>query len=541
MEELDFVESDEEYHEMEGKDEEEEEECEIEDDDVYLGKKRRKNETAPKSNKKTKTATKATKVTSKKTTKVVAKKAVKKATKVASKKSIKKADIPVIENWDEYMTENPSLLEVQEMIEKLNSTNGSNEKQIILSQHPQCAKALLYVNHPFWKYGVSSENVEKLKPKLGQSFKKLGKSSSDIFHMLDMLKDGIVTGHAAISTVLWFINDNKRYKDLIYCFIDKNLKIRCNSLSINKVFPGLVPIFSVSLANKYTEKLAAKIDFENVPWYASRKFDGVRTIIYINDEGDIKFYSREGNEFVTLGVVERKLKPLGFKGVIFDCEACIMKPDGTDDFKRIVSEIKKISGEIKNPRMYVFDMVTLEEFHAAESERTFEERINVLCETLTDDLEPVLTVATQTVLRDEEHLTELANEAIENEWEGVMIKNGHASYEAKRTNNLLKVKKFEREEFKVKSVERGPFRVVKNGKEAEIVTMTNIIIDVRGYDVSVGSGFSLEERELYSKQPGKIMGKMVSIQYQEESTDKNGKPSLRFPTFKGLYDGKRDI
>ena len=40
-------------------------------------------------------------------------------------------------------------------------------------------------------------------------------------------------------------------------------------------------------------------DFENEDWYVSQKLDGVRCLA-INIDGDIKFYSRQGNEFETL-------------------------------------------------------------------------------------------------------------------------------------------------------------------------------------------------------------------------------------------------
>jgi DNA ligase-1 len=504
--------------EVEIDDEEDDEDCIVEEDTAYTTKKEK-----PKKRKKPE---KKSEKGEKKTTK--------------SKKT--KKDIVVIEDWEEYMETNPSLLDIQEMVEKLNSTNAAIEKQIILSEYPHCIKALLYVNHPFWKYGVTSSNIEDTKKKLLHTYKKLGKRSKDVFHMLDMLKERVVTGHAAISTVLWFINDNKSYKELIYNLIDKNLNIRCNALSINKVYPKLIKMFKVALANKLTEKITEKLDFENTNWYASRKFDGVRTIIYIDENGEIKFYSREGNPFVTLGVIERKLKPLGLTNIIIDCEACELNEDGSENFQKIVGNIKKLSGEIKRPRMYVFDMLTLDEFHATESERTFEERMEGIPDILTEELEPEIVITAQSLIKGEEHLCELSSEAVDKKWEGIMIRKGDSIYEGKRTNNLLKVKKFEREEFMVTGIEKGYIREVINGKDKKIMTMSNIIIDIGGSEVGVGTGFTMEQRDLFFKNPKLIVGKLASIQFQERTMNKNGKKSIRFPSFKGLYDGPvRDI
>ena len=57
----------------------------------------------------------------------------------------------------------------------------------------------------------------------------------------------------------------------------------------------------------------------------------------------------------------------------------------------------------------------------------------------------------------------------------------------------------------------------------------------------MGSGFSLEERREFAQDPEGLIGQFVSVQYFRKSHDKHGKPSLRFPTYKGLYGHKRDI
>ena len=105
-----------------------------------------------------------------------ASKAVKKSVvtkKSAIKEKNKKTSVPVIEDWEKFMDRDPTLNEVQEMIEQLNSTNSSKQKQIVLSKFPHCVKALYYVNHPFWQFNVSSDNVEKNKTKLA-NYKQIG-------------------------------------------------------------------------------------------------------------------------------------------------------------------------------------------------------------------------------------------------------------------------------------------------------------------------------------------------------------------------------
>ena len=71
--------------------------------------------------------------------------------------------------------------------------------------------------------------------------------------------------------------------------------------------------------------------------------------------------------------------------------------------------------------------------------------------------------------------------------------------------------------------------------------MRNVVIEHKGYRVDVGSGFNLEQRRLYKENPELILGKQITVQYFEMSTNMKGTESLRFPTFKAIYDGIRDI
>ena len=75
-------------------------------------------------------------------------------------------------------------------------------------------------------------------------------------------------------------------------------------------------------------------------------------------------------------------------------------------------------------------------------------------------------------------------------------------------------------------------------KETKI--FTGITIQHKGYTVRVGSGFSLDQRKEYGADHSKIIGKIMTVSYFEESTNQDGGLSLRFPTVKHIYDGERD-
>ena len=115
------------------------------------------------------------------------------------------------------------------------------------------------------------------------------------------------------------------------------------------------------------------------------------------------------------------------------------------------------------------------------------------------------------------------------------------SYKGKRTNDILKIKTFHDDEYVVEEINFGPFRYIKEGKEIEEDMVTAVSIKHKGNKVSVGSGFTIEQRKLFYKSPMEIIGKTITVQYFEESKNQNGEYSLRFPVVKVIHGKKREV
>ena len=71
--------------------------------------------------------------------------------------------------------------------------------------------------------------------------------------------------------------------------------------------------------------------------------------------------------------------------------------------------------------------------------------------------------------------------------------------------------------------------------------LTAVLIKHKGNTVNVGSGFTIEQRQTYFKKPSAIHGKIITVQYFEESQNQSGEYSLRFPVLKIVHGNKRDI
>ena len=91
----------------------------------------------------------------------------------------------------------------------------------------------------------------------------------------------------------------------------------------------------------------------------------------------------------------------------------------------------------------------------------------------------------------------------------------NVGYKGKRSKDLLKYKSFYDDEYEVVDVEMGPFRYVKDGAECEEVMLSAVTISHKDHLVRVGSGFSIDQRQTFIKNPDAILGKIITVQHFE--------------------------
>ena len=427
-----------------------------------------------------------------------------------------------------------NLEKLQNFVDQMKNTSSLNEKKVIIGSIQNdkfIKKALNYALDPFKKYYLTSKNCRKNANLCMNSIY----DEPCIFDLLDDLNNRTYTGHDAIAMVNGYISQNKQFEDLIFSIIDRNLEIRASESVINKVIPNLIPTFDVALANKFDPK---RVDW-NDTWLASRKLDGVRCLTIVDYQGNVKCYSRQGNEFETLDVVRDAVKKLGVVGVVFDGEICLMDEDGNEDFQGIMKQIKRKNHTITNPKYVMFDYLTLKEFDAKESETKLTLRIARFAKHILHlENNSCLSVLDQHVVSGDDHFAKLKADAEKDGHEGVMLRKD-VGYEGKRSQNLLKVKKFFDAEYKVERIDFEDHRVIREGKEVVIPMMAQAYINHKGHEVAVGSGWNQEQRIKYHANPKLIVGKTITVQYFEETKNQEGGLSLRFPTVKHVYENER--
>lgn len=425
------------------------------------------------------------------------------------------------------MDNNQLFIEIIKLQTEINTTNSILEKKEILKKYESLKEIIRFTYDKNIIFSVTSKNYKKFSKNQKKAKPTIINNYNNFYKLLLDLSKRIITGDKALLYIYDFIKRHKEYEDVILNIIDKNLKIRLNTSLINSVFKDLIKTFQVALANKFNIKHINKTDDK---WYISRKLDGIRCLVHINViNKEIKCYSRQGKEFHTLNKLKNEIiKNIKYfkENYFLDGELVVME-NNKEDFKGIMEIIRKKNHTIQNPLYYCFDIIKEQDFYNKLSDDIFEDRYIKLNKIINNNFK-YINILDQ-VEYTEQKLEEYCKSSKKNEWEGLIIRK-NTNYEGKRTNNLLKFKEMLDDEYTVIGMETGNFRYINQdtGLEEEIETLSAVIIDYN--DTKVGSGFSIKERMEYYNNPGKIIGKIITVKYFEKTTD-----SLRFPVFKGIH------
>lgn len=398
-----------------------------------------------------------------------------------------------------------------------NSSNLAKIKTLSLITDKDLLNLIEMIYNPDKPFHVSSDNVIKFRKQYTASTT----NKLELLELLKLLNTRTATGHEALELVCIYLDTQDiKYHELILNAINKDLKIGMNVKNINKAMPGLIHAFpGIALGVPYEEKIVTDDD-----WLISRKLDGVRCITVIKDQHDIQFYSRQGKPFHVLENLKLELSKNYTSPMVLDGEIAVMNTEtGIEDFQGIMKMIRKKNYTIENPRYFIFDVLTLDEFYNEKSDICLSER-----------LKRYSGIVIEQVPLDQ---LNLMNERVLAEgWEGLMLRR-NVGYQGKRSRDILKLKQFFTEEYTVVSIENGTIRHHNGSNYTDLECMTAVYIQNKGVMVKVGSGFSHNERIEFFNHPERIIGKVIAVQFFEETSDH----SLRFPTFKGIYGISRDI
>jgi DNA ligase-1 len=369
--------------------------------------------------------------------------------------------------------------------------------------------------------------------------------NATVLSLLHDMEGRVLTGHDAAREWMGLMAKlSKEQRDVAMKVLGKDLKCRTGVKIVNEALQlaGLDPIeeFPCALGELY-EGDELFPTYDDPYWFASRKLDGIRCIAFVGPGEDPEFVSRQGIHFETLDVLAAVLSAVKWHSrFAIDGELALYQ-DGRDDddFAGLMKQIRRKGHTIPNPIYYAFDIIPREDFDRGFSPILFEKRIdkvNALAKRIS--MPHRFTGITQRYVgpADVPQLVdEYYNEARDKGWEGIILRK-NAPYYGKRTRDIYKVKPFKDAEYEVVSIDVGTMQVVRGHREETIDCMTAAVIMHKGNEVRVGSGWTVSERQRFYAEPETLIGRKLTVQYAHESTNADGRPSLRFPTVKAIHD-----
>ena len=418
-----------------------------------------------------------------------------------------------------------------EFVKEIMSSNSRLHKQAVLKKYKDDEIVKRYLQIAFDPYKVFGISTKKLNKVVGGTVINCIESVFDFFDYLETHNTGSDADISVCQEVLNCVSSfDRECGTLLEVLICKDLTIGCDSKTINKEIPDLIPTFSVQLANKYFDKPGY---VEGKSFAITTKIDGGR-IIALKENGQVSFFTRAGQKYEGLVDLEDEMSRLMPDNICLDGEITLLvrgNLSSKDAYKETMKIVRTKDKEKHGIKMLVFDAMSVSDFKTQTSSMTYIQRRQMLdCTSAFDtaryfELLPILYRGSDT-----SEITRILEEEVSNGEEGIMINICDAPYEFKRTNGLLKVKKMQTMDLEIIGFEEGEGRLA--GKLGAVLVRYK-----NGNVVKVGSGFSDDLRVTIWANQSDYLGKVAEISYFEETTNASGGTSLRFPIFKDVrYD-----
>jgi len=402
------------------------------------------------------------------------------------------------------------------ILKKLEKTKKKDEQIELLRelQKDQVAKEIIIAAlNPYVTYGVKPKKPGPItKPAdIDEAIQWEWEWMASTLHALATRR---LTGKAAREQIE---KSSRKCRPILDRILKKDLRCGVHAKTINTVFPGLIPMFEVALADEgfviINGKIVQRVPVEpKYPVWVEPKYDGVRCIALVDGKGGVRLLSRKGKPFDNFPHITAAISKY-----LHSSEPMML--DGEVDgavFKEVMKVAQRKEGKDDSELSYrVWDCMHRDHFLQQVQLYSLQQRQNLLAALLQDN--DRITRAPGRMVNSEEEMLELFLQMRKMGYEGLILKPLNLSYSFKRDRSWIKVKERFADDYKVTAFIEG------EGKYAG--QLGAIEIDVDGVEVDVGSGFKDAERADIWKHKKKYLGRWLEIQYQEKTDD----GSLRFP------------
>lgn len=414
--------------------------------------------------------------------------------------------------------------------ELLGMTSGRIEKEDILRNidDERMKEIFRFVYDPMITTGLAKKKIEK-----DLSHVECKHFFENLFDAMEFLKVNNTGSDSIIKSVQVLLeNTDEDCREFVKSVLVKDLPIGISSTTLNKVYgKNFIPKYSVMLASKWQP---GTIDLSN-GFVLTLKLDGIRATVF-NYEDGVRIFARSGKEITGLVELEKTFQDFP-KGMVYDGEL-IAESDGKMDSKdlfRLTQSIVRKNGDKFGVNFGIFDMLPIDEFKFGKSKDGYMVRVKKMRKVMSETVKswhrlfmaPVYYEGT-----DESVIAPKLEEVLRKGKEGLMINTMNGVYETKRSKNLMKVKEFHNVDLRI-------IGVVEHTRGNRL---GSIVVDYKGNQVNVGSGFNDADRVRFWQNKDKLIGKIAEVQYFEESNNQsNDSVSLRFPVFITMREDKNEV
>ena len=358
-----------------------------------------------------------------------------------------------------------------------------------------------------------------------------------------------LTGHAARDAIelTMKVATISQWNNFYRRILIKDLRCGVSEKTVNKIAKKTnkdydVPVFECMLAHdgaKHEKKIGGQVCLD-------KKLDGVRVLTVVDGaNGEIvSQYTRNGKALKNFthitSFIQSKVLELGqLRSMVLDGEIV------SNSFQDLMKQVhRKDNVSADDAVLQLFDIIPLSEFKQGKSVLNLRQRHRMLEEycKMFKDFENIQVIPKIDVDLDtdegQQQYKDFNKDAIDQGYEGIMIKNPTAKYECKRSTGWLKQKPFIEVSLTVKDIEEGTGR--NAGRLGAFICEGTD--DGKDIKVNVGSGFTDANRDEFWTGKDTIPGQIVEVRADAVTQNQDGTYSLRFPRFlrfRGFEKGEK--
>ena len=414
---------------------------------------------------------------------------------------------------------------LKDILNELNESNSSNYKLDILKKYKDNSelKKLLELtyNRNKYNFNVSKNCIIKDNPNILES--NGSKTVDELLSALEILGEGTIRGNEAHQFVCNHLkcldNDNK---EIFLNVLGRDLKIGLNVKSINKVFKNLIPKPNYMRCAVLSEKTLKKIKF---PAFIQLKMDGTYREIHVAD-GQVTGKTRSGEEYFN-PVLFKEME--NFPNGYYTGELTI---DGESRFTGN-GLINSLNPPYEKITFTVWDYLTDDDY-LEKSKTPYYSRFESLSDIIEKHKSNRVKLVPNHEVNSIDEALKYVSDWMEQGLEGGVLKDKNNVFKNGTSGTQLKIKLKVDAEMRITGFTDGTIGTKREGKIGAI-QFSNDEGTIKGQC----SGFSDEELDLFTKNKDNLIGKIISVEFNDiVKSENNDYYALSHPRFIEIRNDK---